>query len=212
VQFPQSAAEFVGLAFHGPAVTHIDALNHVHDGELMYNGFRAAELNQFGSEHLTVEPMAAAVSGRGVLLDLPRTLGVPTLDVSVAIKPDDLDRAAADAGVEIEPGDIVFVRTGTPYTDHSHGTPGLHASSLRWIHRHDVAAIGSDVANDVAPSTVPVHRIGIAAMGLALIDNCDLGMLADTCGRLGRNAFLCVVSPARTVGGTGWPVNPLAFF
>jgi kynurenine formamidase len=58
----------------------------------------------------------------------------------------------------------------------------------------------------------PVHVIGIVAMGLWLIDNCDLEALAAACARLGRHEFLFLLSPLRIVGGTGSPANPLAIF
>ena len=58
----------------------------------------------------------------------------------------------------------------------------------------------------------PVHQIGIVAMGLWLIDNCDLEALAETCDRLGRYEFLFSMGPLRITGGTGSPVNPIAVF
>jgi len=81
-----------------------------------------------------------------------------------------------------------------------------------------VAAIASDTACGCMPNpdypTIhdPVHAVGIAAMGLWLIDNCDLEALRDTCERLGRWTFQFVLSPLRVVGGTGSPANPLAVF
>jgi hypothetical protein len=75
--------------------------------------------------------------------------------------------------------------------------------------------VGSDTANDVSPSGYaglrsPVHGIGIAAMGLWLLDNCDLEELAAACARLGRWEFCLVVAPLVLDGTSGSPVNPLA--
>ena len=50
------------------------------------------------------------------------------------------------------------------------------------------------------------------AMGLPLIDNCDLEDLAAVCGELGRWEFQIVVTPLRIAGATGSPVNPVAVF
>src|SRR5207249_1111015 len=99
----------------------------------------------------------------------------------------------------------------------SDGYPGWHASTLPWLRDHRVAAIGADTANDVQPSgyrglPTPVHYVGIVAMGLWLIDNCDLCELAATCNRLGRWTFLFMLSGLRLRGGTGSPVNPIAMF
>ena len=52
----------------------------------------------------------------------------------------------------------------------------------------------------------------MVAMGLCLIDNCDLEELASTCSRLSRYEFLFTLAPLRLMGGTGSPANPLALF
>jgi hypothetical protein len=57
---------------------------------------------------------------------------------------------------------------------------------------------------------MPVHYVGIIAMGLWLIDISDLVELADTCERLQRSTFIFVLTSLRLPGGTGSPVNPLA--
>jgi kynurenine formamidase len=93
--------------------------------------------------------------------------------------------------------------------------PGWPAACLPWLHARDVAMVGSDTANDVSPSGYaglrsPVHGIGIAAMGLWLLDNCDLEELAAACARLGRWEFCLVVAPLVLDGTSGSPVNPLA--
>lgn len=46
--------------------------------------------------------------------------------------------------------------------------------------------LGSDTANDVRPSgystiMLPIHQVGLVAMGMWLIDNCDLEELVTTC-------------------------------
>jgi kynurenine formamidase len=207
-----AAAEFIGLAFHGQSVTHVDALSHVHYQSRMYNDFAADEITQFGTKRLGVDSIAEAVTGRGVLLDIPRLRGLQTLGRDAVVMPQDLEDAAREQQVTPSEGDLVFVRTGTPYPSYKEGSSGLHATCLRWLHRYGIAAVGSDVGNDTAPGDLAIHRVGIPAMGLTLIDNCDLDALASTCEELGRYTFLAVVAPARAVGATGWPVNPLAIF
>jgi hypothetical protein len=54
--------------------------------------------------------------------------------------------------------------------------------------------------------------VGIVAMGLWLIDNCQLEDLAAACARHGRWAFQFTLAPIRFQGVTGSPVNPLALF
>ena len=77
--------------------------------------------------------------------------------------------------------------------------------------------IGSDVAQDASPSgyetlNVPIHLVGIVAMGLWLIDNCQLEDLAATCERFNRWEFQFMLAPIRFRGLTGGPANPLAVF
>jgi hypothetical protein len=59
---------------------------------------------------------------------------------------------------------------------------------------------------------LPVHVIGLVAMGLWLMDNCDLEELAATAERLSRWEFLLSVNPLRLTGLTGSAVNPIATF
>jgi kynurenine formamidase len=97
------------------------------------------------------------------------------------------------------------------------GYAGYHASCLPWFHERGVALVGSDAGNDVVPSgyprlPLPLHTVGITAMGLWLLDICDLEAVAATCRALGRWAFLLTVNPLRIAAGTGSPVNPVATF
>ncbi|GAA3111368.1 hypothetical protein GCM10010464_87720 [Pseudonocardia yunnanensis] len=56
-----------------------------------------------------------------------------------------------------------------------------------------------------------VHA-AIFSLGVALIDNCDLGPVARACVEEGRREFMIVVAPLVIPGGTGSPANPLALF
>ena len=75
---------------------------------------------------------------RGLLMDIPRLKGVPYLETSVAVFPEDLEAWEKRAGIKIGGGDIVFIRTGRwarraakgPW-DASHNSAGLHASSVK---------------------------------------------------------------------------------
>jgi kynurenine formamidase len=94
--------------------------------------------------------------------------------------------------------------------------PGLHAACLPWLHAREVALLGSDTTNEVLPTGYaierPIHAIGLVAIGLWLLDNCDLEALAAACAGSARWAFQFVVAPLKLRRGTGSPVNPLALF
>ena len=76
--------------------------------------------------------------------------------------------------------------------------------------------LGCDGISDMMPGLgvpnwpFPIHQIGIAGIGLHLIDNCHLLPLAQACARRSSWEFLLTVAPIRIVGGTGSPVNPIA--
>ena len=81
----------------------------------------------------------------------------------------------------------------------------------------EVAFTMADTAQDVAPSGYdalhsPVHGVGIVAMGLWLLDNCDLEACAATAAELGQWDFHLAVAPVRFAGTSGSPVNPIATF
>jgi kynurenine formamidase len=220
------ASEYLGLVFHGYSVTHLDALSHYFWDGHMYNGRPASAVRS--TSGATVHAMAALPNGittRGVLLDVARVRERRWLDPGEGVFPDDLEAAARRQGVRVEPGDAVLLRTGYgrrkrergPDDTRAVGRAGWHVACLPWLRERDVALIGCDTAQDVHPSGYPsmrspVHAIGIVAMGLWLLDNCDLEELASTCERLGRFEFQLQLAPLRIAGGTGSPVNPIALF
>ncbi|HEX4862653.1 MAG TPA: cyclase family protein [Acidimicrobiales bacterium] len=222
----QVTGDFIGMVFHGFAVTHVDSLCHIaRDGQL-YNG-RPCELvtAASGATVLGVDTVRDGIVGRGVLLDIPFLTGREWLDAEDAVYPDDLSSAEMLAGLEVRAGDIVLCRFGTmarraalgPSAEVFTSRPGLHASCVPWQHQRQVAALGSDGAQDLFPSgypslRAPLHQVGIVSMGLTLIDNCDLEALASTCRNLKRWEFMITVAPLRIENGTGSPVNPIAVF
>jgi kynurenine formamidase len=218
------AVENVSLTYHGADTTHLDALSHYMWNGKLYNGHEAASVSaQFGATQLDVRGAAKGIVTRGVLVDMPRALGQDWLAPDHGVTVEELETALALQQVSVASGDAVLLRTG-----HRHpGRPaeeitnireaGWQAETLPWLREHDVALIGSDGSNDVLPSgynaiPVPVHTVALTAMGLWLLDNCDLEQLAGTCAELETWTFLFVASPLVFQGLTGSPVNPLAVF
>jgi len=216
--------DYFAIASHGFATSHIDALCHIfHEGKL-YNGYPIEAVTAHGALELGIHELRDGVVSRGVLLDVPRARGVPFLENSEPIFPDDLERAEGDAGLRVEPGDILFVRTGRWALREARGAwdprqtlAGLDASCLPWLHARGVAALGSDGVSDVVPSRVegvgmPIHTVAIVALGLHLIDNLELEPLARACVAESRWAFLLTLAPLVLFRGTASPVNPIALF
>jgi kynurenine formamidase len=221
------AMEYIGLAYHGYTVTHIDGLSHVFWDGRMYNGRASQGVTAWGGAlEQPITALAGGVVTRGVLLDVAADGGGDWLEPGSGVFPDQLEAAEARQGVRVEPGDVVLLRTGYGklvrerghYNVRSEGRAGWHPACLPWLHERRVAAIAGDTACGCMPNPEypsihdPVHAIGIVAMGLWLIDNCDLEALASECAARQRWEFLFMLSPLRVVGGTGSPANPLAVF
>lgn len=217
-------SDYFALAPHGYATSHLDALCHIfHQGRL-YNGYPSERVTAHGAEELGIEAWRDGIVSRGVLLDVPALRGVPYLDAGEAIFPDELEAAEQEAGLQVAPGDVLFVRTGRWRLRAEKGAwdprerlAGLHAACLPWLHTRGVAALGSDGVSDVVPSGVPgaripIHEIAIPAMGLPLLDNLDFETLAGACAEERRWEFLLAVAPLVIAGGTASPVNPIALF
>jgi kynurenine formamidase len=221
-----AAAEYIGLIFHGMTITHLDALSHIFWDASMYGG-RAAEkvTSAFGATELPVTDVRDGIVARGVLFDIPRVRGVEALGPGSGVTPADLEEAEKKFGVTVEEGDVVLLRTGFPGADQSEAgssaiapCPGWDLTSLPWLHERRVAVVGADNGQEVRPAQFedrivsPFHAVAMVAMGLWMIDNCNLELLAETCARLQRWEFFFVLAPLRFLGATGSPANPIAIF
>ena len=203
------------------AATHWDALAHAGYEGLLYNGIDNDVITEQGAARLSVDRFGPIVT-RGILLDMARLQGVDHLDGSYAITGDDLDRAAEAAGVQVEPGDAVLIRTGQmTYLPHDrrryhNPSPGLSTKSIDWFHDHDVAAVATDtVVFEVWPPedpavVLPVHMIHLRDMGLVQGQIWYLDELAADCAGDGRWTCLLSATPLPLTGAVGGPVAPVA--
>jgi kynurenine formamidase len=220
----QFAVDTYRVLYHGVAHTHMDALCHMfHEGK-MYNGFDQNIVTDLGAERLSIERIKTGIFTRGILLDIPALKGRKYLEPGTAIYADDLDAWEKKANLKVQPGDVVFLRTGRwarraekgPWDVGNHSA-GLHASAVKWLKQRDVAMVGSDAATDVMPSQIegvrqPVHQLLLIAMGVMIFDNCDLEALSAETAKRKRWEFLLTAAPLAVKGGTGSPLNPIATF
>ena len=214
----------IAVSYHGYAHTHLDALWHIAVNDKSYNGVPRSLGWDHCAPKLSVLNVKSGVFTRGVLIDVPRLKGVKYLEPGVAVFSEDLEAWEKRANVRVGSGDAVFIYTGRwarraeagPWSVGEHAA-GLHASVARWLKARDVAIVGHDGGNEVAPSLVegvglPLHQLLIVALGMPLFDNCDLEAVAAEAARLNRWEFLLTAAPLPITGGTGSPLNPIATF
>ncbi|MBI4246877.1 MAG: cyclase family protein [Candidatus Rokubacteria bacterium] len=221
----RGASEFIGMVFHGYTITHVDTPAHYFWDGKIYNG-RSCNLitSREGATVEAVELLHDGVMSRGVLLDIAALKG-RWMESGEGVMPEDLEAAEKAAGVRVEEGDILLLRTGYyarrraegPRHPLKDGSPAAHVACMPWFRERGIAMLGTDTHNDVSPSPYPgignaVHTVGLVAMGLWLIDNGNLEELAAACAARHRWEFLLTVAPLRLEGVTGSPVNPIAVF
>jgi kynurenine formamidase len=213
--------DYYGIVYHGHVTTHVDALCHVWDGDGMWGGRDPkVEITGSGTRWGGIEHWRDGITTRGVLLDVPKFRGEPSVTLEKPVPGWALEAIANAQGVSIEPGDALCVYSGREAWQAAHRdwsgyrppSPGLHASCLPYIRDHDVAVLAWDLM-DANPNDygVPwtVHG-AIFSYGVALVDNALLQPLAEACAEEGRYEFMFTLAPIPVVGGTGSPVNPLA--
>jgi len=232
-----SSEDTVNLAMQ--CATHWDGLAHASygagpEGGKLYNGYPASAVTEEGAAQLGIHLIRSLVS-RGVLLDVARAKGLEILEPGYPITPRDLDVACEMAGLSVEPGDVVLVRTGQvahlalagrpglagaePVRDliaYTWPTPGLTMATAEWFHTHDVAAVATDtLVLEVYPCEskelyLPVHLLHLVEMGMTQGQNWFLDELADACAVDGRYEFLLDATPLPFTNALGSPVNPVA--
>jgi kynurenine formamidase len=208
---------------HGFAVTHLDALGHVFFEGAAYNGRPTS--NIVVGDRMTFASVYGLRDGfttRGVLLDVARARGVPFLGPNDGVTVADLEEAERMGGVRVGRGDAVFVRIGLAVRETTQGTEdvsircGLTPECIPWLHEREVAAYSGDCVEQMPSGfdrmIVPLHQVGLVAMGLVMLDNTEVEELARTAAEVGRWSFMVVCAPLRIPGGTGSPVNPVAIF
>ena len=221
------SSDRIAVSYHGISHTHLDALAHINDDGVFYNGYApdADTVVEHGHEKNSIHNLKSGIVTRGVLIDIPRLRGVPYLEPGTPIYVEDLEAWEEQAGVRVSSGDALFIRTGVWARRAAEGpwlrgrrpggrSAGLHPSVIPWLKERDVALMGSDHPTYVAPSELPgaVHDFALLYLGVHLFDNCDLEALGEAAAERDRWEFLLMAAPLPIRGGTGSPLNPIAVF
>jgi kynurenine formamidase len=204
------------------ASTHWDSLAHGSYDNLLYNGVPASTIDEAGSHEHGIETFGPIVT-RGVLLDLARLKGIDYFEEGYALTGEDLDGCVAAAGVTIEPGDVICLRTGHQHwfrqgdrMTYAAKCPGPSTKSIEWFRDHDVAAVATDtITFEVFPPEdpnhwLPVHMIHLRDMGLVQGQNWNLDPIAADCAADGQYDFLLSATPLPMTRALGGAVAPTA--
>ncbi len=215
-----AANDMISMGTH--VGTHVDALVHVSQDGKLYGGLDAADALQGGRYVELGVQTVAPVLRRGVLLDVPGTLGVGRLDAGYEITVADLEATVEKQGTPIREGDVALVRSGwgqhfdngakADFMGQVDGVPGVSEAGATWLADHRIHAAGADtiafemLAPGAGHGLLPAHRVLLVERGIYIIETMDLEELA----RDAVHEFLFVLSPLPLVGATGSPVRPLA--
>ena len=209
-----STEDVVSFPTHN--ATHIDALCHVHDGDVIYNGHPQSGMRPFsGAARCGVEAVRG-FAARGVLVDLVAERGGP-YEPGEVVTIADVERSLARQGSELRTGDAILLRTGWlegVLADGAAGEPGpqpgIGVELGEWLGALDPSAVGADnmgvEAIPLAGAALVPHVELLVNRGVHLMENLVLDELAAD----GCHEFLLVVAPLRVTGATGSPVNPIA--
>ena len=171
--------------------THVDAINHM--------------ARQYRGKSIDTMPLTMFYT-EGTCLDLSYK-GLREL-----IEPADLERALAEAGLDIRQGDTVLL-----YTDHyrrafgtddwKHG-PGISIEAARWLGEQKIAAFGVEMTSPGVRhvSNKEVHQI-CGELGFTHYEN-----MINLHQLIGRGRFRFIGLPLKIRGGTGSPVRAVAVF
>ncbi len=176
--------------------TQIDSLGHIYEGSPphAYNDFRYEDIQsdwgllKLGAE--TIPPIIAPAT----MIDVAKSTGEDPLPESYAIGPDELQKALDEQGVDIDPLDVVLVRTGTAGVwmkgggvganeeeMAKHDTAGLTVSGAKWlVEEKGALAVGTDTSGvevlppkeqlDDGTSFNPVHVYLLVRQGVHILE------------------------------------------
>ena len=118
----KSAHDYYGISYHGPASTHIDALCHMWNSDGMWDGRDPSETITFsGAKYGSIDAWQEGIMTRGILLDVPKYRKKPYVTLDEPVHGWELDQIVNQQGDNLEPGDAVFVYSGSEAYARSNG-------------------------------------------------------------------------------------------
>lgn len=207
--------------------TQIDSLCHITmgDEDQWYNGFKEKDWGgNFGPRKACADKMPPILT-RGVLLDVAGAKGQVPLPSGYAIGPDELKAVMARQGVDVNPGDAVFIRTGIMSlwgeAGHDkdklapHDSAGITLEAARWlVEEKGAIIIGADTSGLECVGACwkpgqfyPAHVYLLAQQGVYIAEFHNLEELAKD----RAYEFLYVAATNKLRGATaGFVMRPAA--
>lgn len=199
--------------------THIDSFAHITCGtdNHWFNHFKADEnlgdkgpLKADGSKFLPI-------FSRGVLLDVPKFVGIDILPRHFAVTSEILDKTAKSQGIAVQKGDTVLIRTGymqkwpSSEAQDFFGS-GINLDAAKWLCEKGVVSVGGDNESleqipAVDPKNPhPVHTYFLINEGIHIMEFVEVEALA----RDQVYEFLFIANPLTVRNATGSMINPIA--
>lgn len=196
--------------------THIDALNHFGLNGKIWNNFTPEEhLGDKGWKKTGAETIPPIIA-RGVMIDVKASRG--KLPKNYWITADDLQVALTKQQVRLNPGDVVFIRTGQAefYQDATHyldNYPGISLDAVKWlVEDQGIMLLGADNLSfeafppERADNWVPVHTYLLAEKGVMFIEQ----MYLEDLSRDKVFEFAFIAASLKLKGASGSPMRPIA--
>ena len=206
------------ISMYSHTGTHIDALSHFGLNGKIWNGFPAAKyLGDRGWQRGGVEKFPPIIA-RGVMLDIAALHQQAVLPDGYRITKGDILASLARQRLQLQPGDVVLLRTGrmqryeraAAYMD---SPPGLGLEAAKYLAEDaGVMVVGADnLSLEAFPSEldsdyVPVHTYLLAQRGVPIIELTYLEELAKD--RVYEFAF--IAAGLRLRGADAAPLRPIA--
>lgn len=198
--------------------THIDALNHFGLNGKIWNQFKADEhLGDRGWKVAGAENLPPIIA-RGVLIDVAAAKGMDMLPEGFRISEKDIIAALKAQNTDVQPGDIVLIRTGRMqvYEDaraYMENSPGIGLSAARFLAEEKGAMIiGADnlsleaFPSEIESDYVPVHTYLLAQQGIPIMELVNLEALS----RDKVYTFAFLGGSLKLRGADAAPIRPLA--
>ena len=110
-----AATDYIGMIFHGYAVTHVDSLAHFFWDGKTYNGNPAHLVStSMGATVCSVEAAKNGFISRGVLVDVPMIRDINWLERGEGVSPEDILAAEVRCGFKIEEGAVSYTQLTLP--------------------------------------------------------------------------------------------------